>query len=112
MHATATASGGNTGHPEGVSPNASWSDIGLAKRNARDRLIPNSWKIPTENYAARTNVLDVPLTCGILTDREITITSNYDAVDIVNGIKAGTFSAKEVTVAFCKRAAIAQQLVR
>ena len=33
------------------------------------------------------------------------------AVDIVNGIASGKLSAREVAVAFCKRAAIAQQMV-
>jgi len=56
-------------------------------------------------------VLDVPRSCGILSEREIKITEDYDAVAIIAGIKAGELSAEEVTVAFCKRAAIAQQLV-
>lgn len=89
----------------------SWSDIGLAKRAKRDSLIPESWKIDTSLYNDHDTVLDVPVTCGVLTSREIDITSNYDAVDIVAKIRAAIFSAEEVTTAFCKRAAIAQQLV-
>ena len=57
------------------------------------------------------NLMSVPKTSGILTEKEIRITSEYDAVDIVGAIKASTFTAEEVAVAFCKRAAIAQQLV-
>lgn len=90
---------------------ASWSEIGLIKRQKRDSLIPESWRLDTSSYAERNNVLDIPSTCGILTEKEIDITSNYDAVDIVEKIRESTFSAEEVTVAFCKRAAIAQQLV-
>ncbi|GME34954.1 hypothetical protein M1821_007645 [Neofusicoccum parvum] len=38
------------------------------------------------------------------------ITSNYDATALLEKIREGEFSAKDVTVAFCKRAAISQQL--
>lgn len=47
----------------------------------------------------------------MLSEKEIDITTGKDAVDIVEGIKAGTWSAEEVTTAFCKRAAVAHQLV-
>ncbi|PTU19574.1 hypothetical protein P175DRAFT_0510812 [Aspergillus ochraceoroseus IBT 24754] len=58
------------------------------------------------------NVLDVPSTCGILTGEEITLTTQYDAVDLIRLMKEGKYSVEAVTVAFCKRAAIALQLVR
>lgn len=90
---------------------ASWAEIGLQKRQARDKLIPDLWKFDAAKFASSKNVLDVPVTCGILTEREISITSNFDAMDMVAKLRAGNFSAEEVAVAFCKRAAIAQQLV-
>ena len=46
-----------------------------------------------------------------LSEKEIEITTGNDAVDIVNGIRKGTWSAEEVTTSFCKRAALAHQLV-
>lgn len=49
--------------------------------------------------------------CGILTARELEITEAEDAIAILDQIHSKTWSAVEVTVAFCKRAAIAQQLV-
>ena len=55
--------------------------------------------------------LEAAETCGILSAREIEITSRNDAVDIVKKIRSKEYSAEEVTIAFCKRAAIAQQLV-
>jgi amidase len=57
------------------------------------------------------NVLQVPRECGLLSDRELNITEKYDAVALVEALAAGAFTAEEVAVAFCKRAAIAQQLV-
>ncbi|KAG9855256.1 amidase, partial [Aureobasidium melanogenum] len=85
-------------------------DISRAKCEQRDRLIRNEWKI-SKKLAVGNNVLEVPKTCGILTDREISITEENDAVDIVDKLRQQEYTAEEVTVAFCKRAAIAQQLI-
>ncbi|KAH0386777.1 amidase, partial [Aureobasidium melanogenum] len=84
-------------------------DISRAKCEQRDRLIRNEWKV-SKKLALGNNVLEVPKTCGILTDREILITEENDAVDIVDKIRQQEYTAEEVTVAFCKRAAVAQQL--
>lgn len=90
---------------------SSWQEIGLRKRALRDSLIPDTWEIEKKEYPSGSSVLDIPETCGILSADEIEITSRYDAVDIVSLIKEGKFTAEAVTTAFCKRAAIAQQLV-
>jgi amidase len=80
------------------------------KRQQRESLIPSEWRLQGQ-ITESGSVLDVPKTCGVLTERELDITSRYDAVDIVHEIRYRHFSAEEVTRAFCKRAAIAQQLV-
>jgi len=85
-------------------------DISRAKCEQRDRLIRDEWKI-SKKLSLGNNVLQVPKTCGILTEREINITEDNDAVNIVERIRQQEYTAEEVTVAFCKRAAIAQQLV-
>lgn len=85
-------------------------DISRAKCEQRDRLIRDEWKI-SKKLSLGNNVLQVPKTCGILDEREISITEDNDAVDLVEKIRQQEFTAEEVTVAFCKRAAIAQQLV-
>jgi amidase len=85
-------------------------DISQTKCEQRDRLIRDEWKL-SKKLPLGHNVLDVPKTCGILTEREISITEENDAVDIVEKIRQQEYTAEEVTVAFCKRAAIAQQLV-
>ncbi|KAF2220356.1 amidase [Elsinoe ampelina] len=85
-----------------------WQEIAEKKQKARSKLIPEQWQLQ-ERYEG-SNVLDVPAKAGILTPRELQITSDYDAVDLVNALKKGILSAEEVTIAFCKRAAIAQQL--
>ncbi|CAD0112983.1 unnamed protein product, partial [Aureobasidium uvarum] len=84
-------------------------DISRAKCEQRDRLIRDEWKI-SKKLAIENNVLEVPKTCGILTNREIIMTEENDAVDIVEKIRQQEYTAEEVAVAFCKRAAVAQQL--
>jgi amidase len=85
-------------------------EISQAKCDQRDRLIRDEWKL-SKKLTLGHNVLEVPKTCGILNEREISITGDNDAVDIVKKIRKQEYTAEEVTVAFCKRAAIAQQLV-
>jgi amidase len=56
-------------------------------------------------------VLDVPRRSGILTKKELDITENHDATDLVSKMAKGELKSVEVVTAFCKRAAIAQQCV-
>ncbi|KAL6874716.1 amidase [Trichoderma novae-zelandiae] len=87
-----------------------YTAISLAKRLQRSEKIPKEWMIDLEVHEG-IDPLDVPIVCGILTGAEIEITSKYDATSLLDGLKAGTWSVEQVTTAFCKRAAIAQQLV-
>lgn len=48
---------------------------------------------------------------GILTAKELQITEQYTVSQLLEALKSGQLTALEVTVAYCKRAAIAQQLV-
>lgn len=91
---------------------ATWQALAAEKRRERDAKIPPEWKIPQEfDYQNKINVMDVPIACGLLDRSELDITSNYDATGLLEKLKNGHFSAEQVTIAFCKRAAIAQQLV-
>jgi hypothetical protein len=83
-----------------------------ARKLAEQRSkIPDAWTIPPESYHNATRVIDVPATCGVLSDIECDITSLYDATALLAKLRDGAFSAEQVTVAFCKRAAVAHQLV-
>lgn len=55
--------------------------------------------------------MDVPRDCGLLSEKELEITERT-AVDLVKRLAKGELTAVEVTAAFCKRAAIAHQMVR
>ena len=91
-----------------------WKAIAARKRAQRDAAIPADWQLhkkalPKENSGPQ-NVLSVPDGSGILTSKEIYITSQLNAASLLSRMRSRTLSAKEVALAFCKRAAIAQQL--
>jgi amidase len=91
--------------------------ISEEKLSVRAAKIPKEWQLPSkylENVNANSdlNVLHVPRTCGILNEKEIDITENYDATALLEKMAAKQLSSYDVVLAFCKRAAIAQQLVR
>lgn len=85
--------------------------IAAEKKAQQWSKIPTDWRIPTETLHDVNNVMDIPLTCGLLSETETRITSDYDATALLEKLMAGVWSVEQVTVAFCKRAAIAQQLV-
>ena len=84
-----------------------WKRTAADKVAARDALIPVEWKVPKTDSL---NVIDFPRTCGLLNRSELEITET-DAVSLVKMMLNGSLKSREVTEAFCKRAAIAQQLV-
>lgn len=89
-----------------------WEVSCAQKREKRDNAIPEVWRIQDlDKLSSTQSLLGIPATCGILTDKELHITSDYDAVELVDAIRKQVFTAEAVTTAFCKRAAIAQQLV-
>ncbi|KAI5291888.1 hypothetical protein KEM54_000001 [Ascosphaera aggregata] len=82
----------------------SWQDIVAEKRKTRDAKFPPEWLIPEEELPGSevTNVLDFPNTCGKLTERELEVTTKYDAVDIVEKITWRKFSVEEVQLHFAR----------
>jgi amidase len=86
----------------------SWQEIAADKRARIEKTIPSEWRIDTNDLGD--NVMDVPAKCGLLSEEELAIT-NSSAVDLVARISKGDLKAVTVTTAFCKRAAIAQQVV-
>jgi amidase len=89
-----------------------WEDIG---KQARERLlesIPSEWRLSEDKLppADQANVLDFPYESGLFTEHELSITTST-ATHIVQTIASGEWKAVDVTRAFCKRAAVAHQLV-
>jgi amidase len=97
-------------------PIADWQELAKSKRESVFAKIPKDWLLPTSQTSQYTetstiSVLDVPRTCGILSESELDITENYDATDLVKMMAERQLKSVDVVTAFCKRAAIAQQCV-
>lgn len=90
---------------------APWETIAAQKRAEQHSRIPKSWLLASPPSPSSTaDVRSIPQTSGILSPRELTITSSHDATALAALIRGKTYTASEVCTAFCKRAAIAQQL--
>ncbi|KAF2169058.1 hypothetical protein M409DRAFT_21067 [Zasmidium cellare ATCC 36951] len=91
-----------------------WQKKAAAKREANLAKIPKGWLLPAEflkaDQTSNESVLDVPAKCGILSPEELLVTQNFDAVSLAKVVQVGSLKSEDVAVAFCKRAAIAQQL--
>jgi hypothetical protein len=104
-----------------ISQKAPWQDRVASKREACAKRIPQAWKVPTDFLSNlktplsdnKTNLIQEQAVrkSGILTDRELEITEHYDVAGLLSALASGELTSAEVTLAYCKRAAVAQQLV-
>ena len=87
-----------------------WSALCLDKKKRQQALIPKDWIVPLPS-ADKQNVIGFPKESGLLTSLELGITeSNVET--LLHKLAAGEWSSVDVTRAFCKRAILAQQVVR
>lgn len=94
---------------------------GAEKRARCQSLIPKTWELPSALVqslkhpleSSKNNLIELGIVrrSGLLTEKELKITEAYDVQGLLKALASGELSSHEVTVAFCKRAAIAQQLV-
>jgi Asp-tRNA(Asn)/Glu-tRNA(Gln) amidotransferase A subunit family amidase len=89
-----------------------WKGISARKKAEQASRIPKEWLIPSHSQpsANTNNVLDVPRRCGLLTKEELHLTEDFDATALLEQLTTGKLKSEDVTVAFSKRAAIAQQV--
>ncbi|KAL5045643.1 hypothetical protein BDW71DRAFT_183621 [Aspergillus fruticulosus] len=92
-----------------------WQAAVAERRKELDLLIPAEWKLSEEfrvSLSADGRLLqaDPVRKSGILSEAELDITENYSAGQLLQRLAWGDVSSLAVTTAFCKRAAIAQQL--
>ncbi|KAH7006611.1 amidase signature domain-containing protein [Fusarium venenatum] len=90
--------------------NSSWKDISVAAQAELLRAIPDQWRIDPKQYSGQSNVSRIPLTCGVLSKRQIAITE-LTVSELQQRIRSRTLKATEILEAFAARAAIAHQLV-
>ena len=94
---------------------APWQTKVSNKRAAEYAKIPKTWRLDPQflsnDETSAVSVMDVPAKSGILTPAELGITEKYSAVALAQAVQSGSIKALDVATAFCKRAAIAQQLL-
>jgi amidase len=97
-----------------VSSPRPWQEIAAAKKAEQLSRIPSEWRLSEQVLEDAENTVDlrpIAASCGILSPRELKITGINDALELAAEIATGTYTAVEVATAYCKRAAIAQQLL-
>lgn len=85
-----------------------WEELAADKRTRINNSIPDEWRI--QELPAGDSFFDFPAKSGLLSDQELSITES-SATDLVQRLAQGKLKAVDVTIAFCKRAALAHQLV-
>ncbi|KAL4902612.1 hypothetical protein BDW74DRAFT_169484 [Aspergillus multicolor] len=87
-----------------------WKPIVRQKRLTQQQSIPPPWRLPASTLTTAQTPLEAIQTCGILTTEELQWTSITDITELVRLLTSRTVTSVQLTAAFCKRAAIAQQL--
>jgi len=86
-----------------------WEKTAEDKKARIFESIPQEWRIKAT--VTDDSVMGYPKISGILSAEELAITEST-AVDLVAKMALGELTSVAVTTAFCKRAALATQLVR
>ena len=90
---------------------ADWKSLASKKREDILLSIPEKWRLAPDKLPSNEEQRDVTkYVQQFLSQKEIEITET-DVVDIAEKTTTGTWSAVEVTEAFCHRASLAHQLV-
>jgi len=87
-----------------------WQEIVAGKKLKQVAAIPEDWKLKNLPSKAVLNVIDVPESCGLLTENEREITA-VEVDVLLDKLATGVWSAVDVITAFAKRAVIAHQVV-
>jgi len=99
-------------------PETEWKSLVAAKKESQRTVIRHEWLIDPKVLnelkqcpGGRLLEIDPAKRAGILTDEELKITEQYSATDLLEKLHKRELSSVAVTTAFCKRAAVAHQLV-
>jgi amidase len=85
-----------------------WKQLVSDKNSRLSKTIPVEWRI--QELPKGDSVFEYPRASGLLSQAELEITSS-SATELVEKLSKGELKSVDVTLAFCKRAALAQQLV-
>ncbi|KIX03209.1 uncharacterized protein Z518_06761 [Rhinocladiella mackenziei CBS 650.93] len=88
----------------------SWKETGRQRRRQQLESIPPQWRLKNipEDFADSRYVIE---RSGLLSATELDITNTVGARKILRRYEEGHWTVEEVVTAFCKRAAIATQLI-
>jgi amidase len=90
-----------------------WKNRVLEKRAMQLAQIPSTWHLPAPLLAnPPASSTDTIRASGILSADELAWTETADIRDLVELIKSRRVTSEALTTAFCKRAAIAQQVTK
>ena len=84
--------------------------IAARKKAQQNSLIPLEWRLPSSLLTSSLPAISILKSTPILTPLDHEITSTHDATSLASAILSRRYTAESVTVAFCKRAALAHQL--
>lgn len=92
---------------------SSWEIRAAEKRACVLGNIPPAWRLTAEDLQKARTERDLtgPFIRQFLTGRDNIITAKT-SVELTESLRRGNLTAVEVTTAFCKRAAVAHQIVR
>ncbi|CAD0106951.1 unnamed protein product [Aureobasidium uvarum] len=88
--------------------NLPWQDIATRKQEEIFDAIPSAW-VADKHLLCGHNFMDLPKRCPSIMSKEELFITEQRAVDILSRIRARTWTSHQVTLAFCKRAALAHQ---
>ncbi len=88
-----------------------WQELVADKKRRQQAAIPPEWILESLPDESVLDVRAVPEQSGILSERELQITSTTDVDVLLHKLATAEWSSVEVTTAFYKRAIIAHQLV-
>lgn len=88
----------------------SWQGIAARKQQERTSRIPREWTLREPPLSYASSAIDIPRRCGLLTEHELSITEKHDATSLLAELSKGSLKSEQVVTAFCKRAAIVQQV--
>jgi amidase len=82
----------------------SWQTIADKKQAEQAARIPKEWLLPASyrQNGDMTNLTDLPRKCGMLSKRELELTEQYDATELLSLLRTGRLKSREVVEAFCK----------
>jgi amidase len=87
---------------------SNWQDRAAEKRARIQASIPKEWLAP--NPGPKTSAVELIASSDLLTPKEVEITRSA-ATDLVRKLGTGELTSVDVTLAFCKRAALVHQAV-